>query len=222
MAKNFTKKLKKAINAVVSAVLVIALIISIAALAINARVVFGTKKYILTVSQAKELSSVDCIVILGCSVKADKSLSVLLKDRVDRGIELYTNGVSSKILMSGDHSTKYYDEVNTMKKYAAENGVSENDIITDPAGLSSYESMFHLKNDFNLKKVVIVTQSYHLSRCVYIARALGIDAYGVACDISSYSESTVSFNKNREFFARIKDYFYCAFGYEPPKVTVAE
>lgn len=217
MKKGVFVKIKGALNIALDILLIIALIISVFSLAVNARVVFGTKKYILTSDEAKNLEGIDAVVILGCSVKPDKTLSVMLQDRVEKGIELYRNGISGKVLMSGDHSTKYYDEVGNMKDYAVRNGVDEEAVILDPDGLSSFESMLNVKNTFGYKKVVIVTQGYHLYRCVYIARKIGLDAYGVASDISDYSESTDAFNKNREFFARIKDYLCCLFNTKPQK-----
>ena len=65
----------------------------------------------------------DCIIVLGAGVRKDGSPSSMLKDRLDKGIELYNKGVAPKIIMSGDHGQRRYDEVNTMKKYAIEQGV---------------------------------------------------------------------------------------------------
>ena len=47
----------------------------------------------------------------------DGSLSLMLKDRLDKAIELYKQGISEKIIVSGDHGREEYDEVNAMKNY---------------------------------------------------------------------------------------------------------
>ena len=110
-----------------------------------------------------------------------------------------------KILMSGDHGQEDYDEVNAMKKYAVEKGVAADDVFMDHAGFSTYETMYRARDVFQAKKVIIVTQKYHLYRAVYIARALGLEAYGIASDPRPYS--SVVYNNAREFLARVKDFF---------------
>ena len=53
--------------------------------------------------------------------------------------------------------------------------------------------------------MIIVTQTYHLYRALYIAKKLGIEAYGVT---SSTDEKMISKEtKKREFLARLKDFW---------------
>ena len=56
----------------------------------------------------------------------------MLEDRLNEGIALYKNGVAKKLIMSGDHGRKEYDEVNVMKEYAIKNGVPSEDIFYGP------------------------------------------------------------------------------------------
>jgi vancomycin permeability regulator SanA len=67
--------------------------------------------------------------------------------------------------------------------------------------------MYRAKEVFKADKVIISTQGYHLYRAVYIARQLGLDAYGVASDNREYSSKTELYNNSREFLARVKDFF---------------
>jgi SanA protein len=187
--------------------LIIIAIITIASpILINIYIVAYSKKYILTQEQAIGTHP-DCILVLGAQVFDDNTLSHMLEDRVLGAIELYNLKVSTKILLSGDHGRKTYDEVNAMKNYTLNKGVPPENIFLDHAGLSTYESMYRARDVFNVKKVIIVTQGFHLSRAVYLARSLGLDAYGVASDPRSYA--TMPQNKFREFFARVKGFFYC-------------
>ena len=73
----------------------------------------------------------DCILVLGASVYSNDTPSPMLKDRLDMGIHLYNNSYVKKILVSGDHINKDYDEVNVMKKYLIDNNY---DGITDKTG----------------------------------------------------------------------------------------
>ena len=88
---------------------------------INFYVKQSTKNRIIKNQEHKDLSDVDCIIILGAGVWGDKP-SPMLEDRLLEGINLYKNNVSSKIIMSGDHGREDYDEVNLMKNYAIEKG----------------------------------------------------------------------------------------------------
>jgi SanA protein len=137
----------------------------------------------------------------------------MLEDRLLEGINLYKNNVSSKIIMSGDHGREDYDEVNLMKNYAIEKGIPSEDIFMDHAGFSTYETMYRAKEIFKAKKVVIVTQNYHMYRALYDAKKLGLDAYGVCSDPRQYVGAT--YREIREILARDKDFVKCIFKPKP-------
>ena len=170
---------------------------------INAYVIGTTKARILSVDAAAELAEVDCILVLGCGVWDDGTPSHMLEDRLVRAVELYEQGTAPKLLMSGDHGREDYDEVNAMKTYAVDAGIPSMDIFMDHAGFSTYESMYRARDVFQAETVVIVSQGYHLYRAIYIARALGLDAYGVAADYRAYAGETS--RQLREALARVKD-----------------
>lgn len=180
---------------------------------INGHVKASTKDRILTVQKAAELEDVDCIIILGCQVKDDGSLSHMLRDRLMRGLEVYETGAAPKLLMSGDHGREDYDEVGAMKNYATENGVPSENVFMDHAGFSTYETMYRAKEIFKAEKVIIVTQEYHLYRALYIAEQLGMEAYGVSADLNRYAGQ--SMRDFREVLARCKDWAMCIFKPEP-------
>lgn len=193
-------------------IMIVLLLILIIALAINFIVIGQTKNKILTEEQAKELQDVDCILILGAGIWGEKP-SPMLEDRLLEGIDLYKNNVSSKIIMSGDHGTKEYDEVNVMKSFAIDRDVKSEDIFMDHAGFSTYESLYRAKEIFQAKKIVIVTQKYHMYRALYIAKQLGIEAYGVNSDPREYGGQSI--RELREIIARDKDCIKCIFKPKP-------
>lgn len=180
---------------------------------VNGHVKSVGKDRILTVEQAAELDDVDCIIVLGCQVKDDGSLSHMLRDRLMRGLEVYKAGAAPKLLMSGDHGREDYDEVGAMKNYAIENGVPSEDVFMDHAGFSTYETIYRAKEVFETDKVIIVTQEYHLYRALYIAEQFGIEAYGVSSDLNTYAGQ--SMRDFREVLARCKDWVMCIFKPEP-------
>lgn len=182
-------------------------------LIINALILYTVSDQFLTVDDIENLTDVDCIIVLGAGVKPDQTPSLMLKDRLDRSLELYEVGVSKRLLMSGDHGKENYDEVNVMKQYAINAGVNSSMIFMDHAGFSTYESIYRAKDIFGARKVVIVSQKYHLSRALFIANRLGLDAYGVAAVDIQYSGQLQ--REFREVLAGNKDFIVTLFKPEP-------
>lgn len=175
-------------------------------LSINFYVIGISKNKIIKDYSYSKLKDIDCILILGAGVWGNNP-SPMLQDRLDEGIRLYNEGVAPKIIMSGDHGRKEYDEVNIMKEYAISKGVPSQDIFMDHAGFSTYESIYRAKEIFNANNIVIVTQEYHLYRALYIADKLDIKAYGISSDPRKYSGQ--SYRELREILARNKDFISC-------------
>ena len=156
---------------------------------------------------AKDVPNADAILVLGAFVFPNGTVSAMLNDRLTVGYELYEQGKAPKLLVSGDHGRKDYDEVNTMKSFLLNKGVPSQDIFMDHAGFSTYESVYRARDIFKVHKVIIVTQEYHLMRAVFDARAMGLEAYGVASDIQNYGQ-VMDMYKIREIAARDKDFLW--------------
>ena len=186
------------------ALLCLGLLGGITILGINGYVKKSTSDQILSPAAAAELTDADCILVLGCYVHDSGRPSDMLADRLRRGIELYRSGAAPKLLMSGDHGRKDYNEVRAMKLEAMEEGIPSEDIFMDHAGFSTYESIFRARDVFAADKIILVTQKYHLYRALYVANALGLEAYGVAADDHTYVGQ--AYRELREILARNKDF----------------
>lgn len=182
-------------------------------LGLNAHVKKTAGNRIITQEEAAELAGVDCVLVLGCGVREDGTPSHMLEDRLKQGVALYDLQASPKLLMSGDHGRVEYNEVGTMKEYAMEAGIPSEDVFMDHAGFSTYESLYRAKEIFGVKKLIIVTQEYHLYRALYIAERLGLEAWGVASDYRTYWGQTS--REIREILARTKDFVNTVFWPEP-------
>lgn len=174
-------------------------------ISINNRVLLTTSERVLTAEEAAGLDA-DCILVLGAGVNGDQP-SLMLADRIERGLQLYFAGASDKLLMSGDHGRVEYDEVNVMKEQAIAAGAESSDVFMDHAGFSTYESLYRARDIFQAQRIIIITQPYHLPRALYIADALGIEAWGVGAEGEDYYGQ--SYRDFREALARVKDVFYC-------------
>ena len=174
------------------------------ALGISGYVVHSTKDAILTQKDTPP-QDLDCILVLGCGIHPDGSPTPMLASRLARGAELYEAGWADKILLSGDNSGKSYNELATMERVILELGVPQEALLMDHAGFSTYESIYRAKHEFGMQRVVIVTQEYHLYRALYLADALGLDAYGVAA--APRNDAGQIGRSLREILARDKDFF---------------
>ena len=147
-----------------------------------------------------------CAVVLGAKVHEGGGLSDMLRDRMDTAIALYREGKVKSILLSGDGRGEW-SEVKYMKAYAMGQGVPEEDILEDPEGYSTYETMLRAKEVYGLDSIVAVTQKYHLYRALYIAEDFGMQARGADATLDVYSGQL--YRDFREILARIKDFGLC-------------
>ena len=124
------------------------------------------------------------IIVLGAYVRPNGSLSPALRERLEAGLDLYQRGGAPKILVTGDHGTKNYNEVQAMKDYLLSKYIPEQDIFMDHAGFDTYDSLYRARDVFGIKRALVVSQDFHVPRAVYIGRALGLEVYGVSASVS--------------------------------------
>jgi len=206
-------RLHKLLKKILLALLILCVLGAGLVFGINGYIIYSTQKQILPPADAAALQDVDCILVLGCGVYEDGRPSAMLEDRLRRGVSLFQDGASGKLLMSGDHGQANYDEVNVMKQYAIDQGIASSDIFMDHAGFSTYESIYRVRDVFQAKKIIIVTQKYHLHRALHIANALGIEAYGVSANYRVYAGQLT--RDIREILARNKDFLTSIFQPKP-------
>lgn len=120
-------------------------------------------------------------IVLGCRVNGDDP-SACLEERLQKALELHASGDVQRLLLSGDHGTTGYDEVNTMRDWLLARGVPEDDVFLDHAGFDTWDSMVRARDVFQVDGAIIITQAFHLPRAIYLARAAGLDAVGIAAD----------------------------------------
>lgn len=199
-------------------ILIVLIVIILVPVIINFYVILSTKNRIVS-GDSELLTDIDYIVVLGAGIRRGKP-SPMLEDRLKTGISLYNNDISNKILITGDHMNDDYDEVTVMKNYLLEHGIPEEDIITDNYGISTYDSIYRVKNVYKSNKVVIVSQRYHLYRALFLSDNLDLESYGVEANLKYYYGQW--YREIREILARNKDFIkgiikpkavYTAFNY---------
>jgi SanA protein len=153
------------------------------------------------VQSPDEAPQAQVAIVLGARIWVDGTPMDMLGDRLETGVRLYEQGKVDKILLSGEHEQVPYNQVDSMLEYVVRRGVPEEDVFTDNAGLSTYDTMYRARDVFAVTSALIVTQDFHLSRAVYTARHLGLDAIGVVADLQSYRDEAP--NAAREILARV-------------------
>jgi SanA protein len=179
---------------------ILVVLAGLAVLAPNLIITQGAKPYI--VQSPEDAPHAQCAIVLGARVYSDGTPSPMLADRLDTGIKLYELDKVDKLLLSGDHGQTTYDEVNAMLDYVLARGVPDEDVFIDHAGFGTYDTMYRARDVFQVETALIVTQDFHLSRAVYTARTLGLDATGVVADLRPYLSATRA--AMREVLARDK------------------
>ncbi len=147
-----------------------------------------------------EAPTAETVLIPGAAVTEDGELSPIFIDRIDTAIALYQANLVSKVLVSGDNSTIEYNEVSPVRRYLISKGIPDEDIFLDHAGFDTYSSMYRARDVFAVTSVLIVSQSFHLPRAVFLARMLGLEGEGVNADIGNILRR----NYVREIFAKEK------------------
>ena len=211
------KKIKRIIKTAVAVLVILIVAAGVFMMSVNMHVQNSTKDRIaaklesydegITDEELKELKALDadCILVLGCGILDYETPTPMLEDRLLAGLYLYRQGVAPKILLSGDNGTLTHNEIHVMLKYMKDAGVPDEDIFCDHAGFSTYDSVYRAKSIFQVQKAVLVTQTYHLYRALYLADKMDIQALGVSSDQKTYAGQAS--REIREVLARDKDFF---------------
>lgn len=148
-----------------------------------------------------EVPSKPVAIVFGAGLTRDGRATRVLRDRVETGARLYFAGKVEKLLMSGDNSYVDYNEPQAMKDYALQLGMPEDAIVLDYAGRRTYDTCFRASEIFGVEEAILVTQSFHLPRALYICNQLGVDASGVAAENHYFLKRSRAYWNLRELIA---------------------
>lgn len=131
-------------------------------------------------------SGYDAIVVLGAGLRTDGTPSDVLRDRLDTALTLFREGRAERILLTGDHGARDHDEPSAMAAYLHARGVRSEALVCDHAGFDTFSSAARARHVFGMRRVLVVTQAFHLPRALYLVRAQGALADGAASDRRRY------------------------------------
>lgn len=140
--------------------------------------------------------NVDFLIILGCGLRKDGSLTPLLKGRVDRAIRFYEQQKAQTgkelifIPSGGQGADELVPESRAMKRYLIERGVPERLIREEDRSASTFENMKFSKEIIQRVdpngNVAFSTTNYHVFRSGVFARRVKMRAVGMGAKTKWY------------------------------------
>ncbi len=142
-------------------------------------------------------------IVFGADVTRDDRPSRMLAGRLDGGLALYRAGKVRSLVLTGDDGRNKRDELDAMLNYTLAHGVRR-DRIELVRGYTTYDSCRRSARE-GIRSAVLVTQSFHLPRALFLCRSVGMDAVGLATsDWGVYGKMTMLASEIREALARVK------------------
>jgi SanA protein len=169
-------------------------------------VVFLPKLLMLVYASAftftvKNVPSERVAIVFGAGLRYDGTPTAILRDRVETAAQLYQQGRVSKLLMSGDNSFVDYNEPEAMRQYALTLGIPDQDITLDYAGRRTYDTCYRASAIFQVDSAILVTQSFHLPRALFLCNSFGVESKGVPANNIYFRKISRLIWNARELFA---------------------
>ncbi len=141
-------------------------------------------------------------VVLGTTNMVYGRPNLFYTARIDAAAELFHAGKVAHLIVSGDNSSKYYDEPTQMKADLMEKGIPEDNITPDFAGLRTLDSVVRAGAVFGQQRFTIVSQCFQSERGIYLANHHKLDAIAFcAADVHGLGGQRTYL---REYLARFK------------------
>ncbi len=136
----------------------------------------------------------DYMIILGCQIQKDGSLTPLLRGRVDRAIKFRNEQLENTgkdlifVPSGGKGNDEIISEAEAIKNYLLRKGIKDRNILVENKSKNTYENIKFSNKIINNKKANIAfsTTNYHVLRAGLIATEQGLKMEGVGSRTKSY------------------------------------
>lgn len=134
----------------------------------------------------KKIPAKKVALVLGAGLKPNGKPDDILYDRIEAAANLYFSDKVEAIIVSGDNRFKNYNEPDAMANMLVSRGVPRMFIQEDFAGRRTYDSCWRVKNIFSQDEIIVVTQSFYMTRSLFLCNALGVKSVGLIADKNRY------------------------------------
>ena len=132
-------------------------------------------------SDPTALPTVDVALVLGAApIGPEGGPNRYFEYRLDAAAALWRAGKVRYLLVSGDRRPPDYDEPSAMHGGLVARGVPAERIYRDFSGVRTLDSILRAEEVFGQKRLIVVSQPFHLARAIFLARQEGIEAWGLA------------------------------------------
>lgn len=189
------------IKKLIKRLLIIIVLVIITLLTTNLIVINSSKNK--TYNTVKSIPKNNVGLILGANKYVRNGcINLYYKYRLESAIKLYKANKINYIIISGDNSTKDYDEPNMFKTDLIKNGIPEQHIFLDFAGFRTLDSVVRAKAIFGQENITIISQEFHNQRAIYLAQKHGLHAIGF--NAKNVSKRAGLKTNLREYLAKTK------------------
>ena len=138
------------------------------------------------VDAPERIPKVDAVLVLGTADSRPGQGRGTLANRIDAAAGLWHSGLADRFLVSGNRIGDDYDEPTVMRDELVARGVPAKVIELDPLGHRTWVSIQRARDVYGKRRLLIVSQRDHLARALFLARHIGIEAWGFAARGSTY------------------------------------
>lgn len=149
---------------------------------------------VLVVSQEDQRRPADAIVVLGAAQYNGRP-SPVLRARLDHALQLYREGLAPRIVVTGGVGRgDTTSEATVARNYLLNRKVPSRAVISQPQGRSTQASMTAVADWLeaaHLKRVILVSDPFHMFRLRMEARRTNLEAYTSPTESSPISDNPV-------------------------------
>lgn len=139
----------------------------------------------------------DAGVILGAAVWGGNRPSPVLRERINKGYEIYQKKFVPKLVLTGGGSPNEMSEAdverNELKKY----GVEDKNLIVEVKSNSTIEQIRFVRDKcyrkFNWSRIILISDNFHLFRSTEICKFNNMNVDCIASDTPLSTESVINF-----------------------------
>lgn len=130
----------------------------------------------------------DCILVLGCGVNADGTLSDALKARVQNAEQLFRAGRAPYVLFSGGPEPNGQVEAHAMRQQAIQDGLPADRLLVEDRSRTTWQNFEFsraIMDANHWQTCLISTAPFHERRAMSMAHAAGMTAFPTPTHLGS-------------------------------------
>jgi vancomycin permeability regulator SanA len=139
----------------------------------------------------------DAGIILGAAVWGGNRPSPVLRERINKGFEIYQKKFVGKLVLTGGGSPNEMTEADVAKNELKKYGVDEKNLIAEVKSNSTIEQIHYVRDKcykrYNWNKIILISDNYHLFRSSEICKFNNMNVDCIASDTPLSTEGVINY-----------------------------